>query len=120
MNRIECRKAIVTHLPITGWMRAHELRAYIASELDTDDEMPLSIFSLMNDTARLAALDVPSIWRIWRELRRMQKEGLVRSRRTVRYRLNLPVSYIREWKLEKVGYKRLILEQQQFRFSVVQ
>lgn len=120
MNRAECRKAIFTHLPITGWMRATELRAYIASELDTeDDEVSPSIFSLMNDAARLAALDVPSIWRIWRELRQMQKEGLVQSRRTRRYRLNLPVGYVREWKLERAGYKQLILLQQ-FRFSVVQ
>ncbi|MBL8158757.1 hypothetical protein JNK62_04455 [bacterium] len=118
MNRSECRKAIIAHLPVGSWMRATELRAYIAHELDTDD-VPLSIFSLMNDRARLAALDVPSIWKIWRELRRMQKEGLVVSRRTTRYRLNLPVGYVREWKLQRVCQKRMVLETPP-RYSVVQ
>lgn len=118
MNRPECRKAILAHLPVGSWVRATELRAYIAHELDTE-EVPLSIFSLMNDRVRLAALDVPSIWKIWRELRKMQKEGLVESRRTIRYRINLPVGYVREWRLQRISYKRMMIENPP-RYSVVQ
>lgn len=108
MNRIECRKAIIMHLPACGWMRMTELRAHIAYELDETDAVPLSIFSLMRDTARLAALDVPSLWMLRRELRRMQREGLVKCRKTPRYRLDLPMGYVREWQLKPAAFRQRI------------